>query len=125
MLILAGFITLGVNAARYYTGGEADFLECVGIFAAISLSVVITVFMEGKSAKAFETLSRIGEDAQVRAMRNGEIKMIPQKDVVAGDILYIETGDKLPADGRLLESAAPMADESALTGESMPRVATG
>lgn len=120
MLILAGFITLGVNAARYYTGGEADFLECVGIFAAISLSVVITVFMEGKSAKAFETLSRIGEDAQVRAMRNGEIRMIPQKDVVAGDILYIETGDKLPADGRLLESTALMADESALTGESMP-----
>lgn len=120
MLILAGVITLGVNIARYFTGGEADFIECVGIFAAIALSTVITVVMEGRSAKAFDTLSRIGEETGIRVLRGGEIQLLPQKEIVAGDILYIETGDKLPADARLIESTALTADESALTGESMP-----
>lgn len=120
MLLIAAFITLGVNIARAVTGGEADFLECVGIFVAISLSVVITVIMEGKSAKAFETLSKIGEETPVKVIRDGGVCLIPQKEVVTGDILCVETGDKLPADGRILESVELMADESALTGESMP-----
>ena len=120
MLVIAAVITLGVNVARYVTGGEADFLECIGIFVAISLSVVITVVMEGRSAKAFETLSRIGEDIPVKVIRDGKVCLIPRRDVVLGDILCVETGDKLPADGRLLESHELMADESALTGESMP-----
>lgn len=59
MLIAAGIIALVVNIIRSFTGGEADYLECVGVFAAIALSVVISVVMEGKSAKAFEALSKI------------------------------------------------------------------
>ncbi|SHJ39866.1 calcium-translocating P-type ATPase, PMCA-type [Parasporobacterium paucivorans] len=120
MLIIAAIITLGVNIARYFRSGNADFIECLGIFAAISLSVIITVVMEGRSAKAFEALSKINEDTQVRLIRNGEIQLIPQKDIVVGDIVYVETGDKLPADGRLLEGIALSADESSLTGESLP-----
>lgn len=120
MLLIAAFITLGVNIARAMTGGEDDFLECVGIFVAISLSVIITVIMEGKSAKAFETLSKIGEETPVKVIREGHVCLIPQREVVTGDILCVETGDKLPADGRILESMELMADESALTGESMP-----
>ena len=57
MLIAAGLIALAVNIVRQVTGGEADFLECVGVFVAIDLSVVISVVMEGRSAKAFEALS--------------------------------------------------------------------
>lgn len=120
MLIAAAIITLGVNIVRAATGGEADFLECLGIFIAIALSVSITVIMEGRSAKAFEALSQMGEDIQVKVIRDGEIQLIAQKDLVVGDILYVETGNKLPADGRLLESTDLMSDESALTGESMP-----
>ena len=120
MLIAAAIITLGVNIARAATGGEADFLECVGIFIAIALSVSITVIMEGRSAKAFETLSKIGEDTQIKVIRDGEVQLIAQKEIVVGDILCVETGNKLPADGRLLESTGLMADESPLTGESMP-----
>ncbi len=120
MLISAAVIALAVNITLAVTGGEADFLECVGIFVAISLSVVITVIMEGKSAKAFEALSKINEDTLVKVIRNGETQLIPQKDVVVGDIICIETGDKLPADGRLLESASLNVDESSLTGESVP-----
>lgn len=122
LLILAGVIALGVNIAHYFTGGEANFLECIGIFAAISLSVAITVVMEGRSAKAFEALSKMNEDILVKVVRSGKVQMIPQDEVVVGDILYVETGDKLPADGRLLESTDLQSDESALTGESMPAV---
>lgn len=120
MLVLAGIIALAVNTILAATGGEADFLECAGIFAAISLSVIITVVMEGKSAKAFEALSKINQDTQVKVIRGGKVSLIPQKEIVVGDILCVETGDKLAADGRLLESNALQADESSLTGESLP-----
>ncbi|WP_308367312.1 HAD-IC family P-type ATPase [Clostridium sp. LY3-2] len=120
MLIVAGLIALGVNVSRGLTGGEADYLECFGIFMAISLSVIITVIMEGKSAKAFEALSKINNDTLVKVIRNDEVLLIPQVEIVVGDIVVIETGDKLPADGRLISSTSLMVDESALTGESMP-----
>lgn len=61
MLIMAWLIALGVNIFQSVTGGVADYLECVGIFVAILLSVIISVVMEGKSAKAFEALSRISD----------------------------------------------------------------
>lgn len=120
MLIAAGSIALGVNVFRGATGGEADYLECVGIFTAISLSVAISVVMEGRSAKAFEALAEIGNNVRVRALRDGGTVMLDQDEVVVGDILLLSTGDKLPADGRLLESTEISADESALTGESVP-----
>lgn len=120
MLIFAAIITLVVNITRYFTGGEYNFLECVGIFAAIALSVVITIITEGKSAKAFEALNKINEDTLIKVIRNGEPQLITQKEIVVGDIIMIETGDKIVADGRLLSSNDLSVDESALTGESLP-----
>lgn len=120
MLIFAAIITLAVNITRYFTGGEYNFLECAGIFAAIFLSVAITIVTEGKSAKAFEALSKINEDTLIKVLRDGEPQLIPQKDIVIGDILLIETGDKIVADGRLISGNDLSTDESALTGESLP-----
>ena len=120
MLIFAAVITLAVNITRYFRGGEYNFLECVGIFAAISLSVVITIITEGKSAKAFEALNKINEDTLIKVIRNGEPQLVTQKEIVVGDIIMVETGDKIVADGRLLESNDLAVDESALTGESLP-----
>lgn len=120
MLIFAACITLAVNITRYFTGGEYNFLECAGIFAAIILSVAITIITEGKSAKAFEALNRLNEDTLVKVIRGGEPQLIAQKDIVVGDILMVETGDKIVADGRLLDSNDLSVDESALTGESLP-----
>ena len=120
MLIGAGIIALCVNIFRAVSGGEADFLECVGIFLAISLSVIISVVMEGRSAKAFEALSKISENTVVKAVRDGKTLMLCQQEIVVGDILLLTTGDKVPADGRLLESSGLSADESMLTGESVP-----
>ena len=120
MLIAAGLIALAVNIVRRVTGGEADFLECVGVFVAIALSVVISVVMEGRSAKAFEALSKINADMTVRAVRDGQTVTLQSALLAVGDVVLLSAGDKVPADGRLLESTALQVDESALTGESFP-----
>ena len=120
LLVFAAFIALFVNIANAAAGGETDVLKVIGIFTAISLSVGITVAMEGKSAKAFEALNKINDDIVVKAKRNGNAVILNQRDIVTGDILLLSTGDKIPADGRLLESTDLAADESSLTGESLP-----
>lgn len=120
MLIFAGIIAVAVNSIAYFNGEHTDFLECLGIFIAISLSITITIVMEGKSAKAFEALNKINEDIRVKVIRDGNIEIINQKDLLVGDIAFIETGNKLSADGRLIESVSLNIDESSLTGESEP-----
>ncbi len=120
LLIFAGIIALSVNIYRGYMGGETDYLECVGIFIAILLSVGISVAMEGKSAKAFEALSKMSDNVFIKVIRNNKIQLLAQQEIVVGDILLLSFGDKIPADGRLLESHDLSVDESALTGESLP-----
>lgn len=120
LLIIAEIIALGVNIFHAATGGEADFLECVGVFIAIALSVTISVVMEGKSAKAFEALSRMSDNVTIKVLRNGNIILINQQDIVVGDIILLATGDKIPADARLLYTNSLAVNESALTGESVP-----
>lgn len=120
MLMAAGGIALLVNIIRAVTGSETDFLECIGVFAAILLSIAITVSMEGKSARAFEALNQLNEDTQVKVLREGRVLQLHQKEIVAGDILSLSAGDKIPADGRLLESMELTVNESVLTGESLP-----
>ncbi len=118
LLIVAALITVGVNLVTYFTEGHADWIECVGIFGAILLSVIITVVMEGRSAKAFEELNKMSSDVTVKVLRSGERLMLPVSELAVGDIVYLATGDKIPADGRLIESTDLMVDESMLTGES-------
>ncbi len=118
MLLGAAAITLIVNFIRLYTGAQTEFIECIGIFAAIFLSVGVTVVMEGKSEEAFTALSRINEDIRIKVLRSGQIMEIPQEDLVVGDIVELAVGDSIPADIRILSSSALRTDESALTGES-------
>ena len=120
MLIIAAIITLGVNFIRYFNYGEVEFIESIGIFAAISLAVAITVIMEGRSEKAFEALNKIKEDIKVKVIRCGNISLIHQQELVVGDIVQFEMGDRIPVDGRLIEAVALNVDESSLTGESLP-----
>lgn len=120
LLIVSAIITLIVNFIHYFTYKTADFVEGIGIFGAISLAIAITVIMEGKSQKAFEALNKIKQDISVKVIRNGKVLVIPQQQLVVGDIVLFETGDKIPVDGRLIDSADLSVDESSLTGESMP-----
>lgn len=120
LILLFGFIiAFGTNIGKFFKSGDADFLECFGILFAIILSVGITLFMEGSSQKAFKALNSIYDNVQVKAIRDGKIVIIRQTDVAVGDVLLLESGDKIVADGRIIESSSLRIDESALTGESV------
>lgn len=119
ILLVAAIITIGINIYKYFIGLHAEFTESIGIVVAISLSVGIQILMEGKSEKAFDALNNINEDIRVKVLRNGNMDYINKNDVVVGDIVKIETGDKAPADGRLIEGSDLKVDESMLTGESI------
>ncbi|MCQ2914553.1 MAG: calcium-translocating P-type ATPase, PMCA-type [Alphaproteobacteria bacterium] len=119
MLEIAALIAFGINYARGLNGQPTEYIECVGIVVAIFLSVSISLIMEGRSAKAFDALNKIKDDIFVKVSRNNEIKLINQKDLVVGDIVFIETGAKVPADGRLIFSQDLQIEEASLTGESV------
>ena len=120
LLFFAWIITIAVNIVNVTQGEAFDIYECVGIFVAIAVSVVLTVAMEGRSAKAFEELNKIKEGVEIKAVRGGVVQYVPQQELVAGDVVFLETGNRVAADGRLLESTDLFADESSLTGESAP-----
>lgn len=120
IILLFGFcMALGTNVGKYLKSGQADFTECFGILFAVLLSVCITLIMEGGSQKAFDVLNRVYDNVAVRVIRGGKTLIISQKDVCVGDVVFIESGQKVVADGRLIESNSLLVDESALTGESV------
>ncbi len=119
IILLFGFVlALGTELGKFLKTGNGDFLECLGILLAIILSVSITLIMEGSSERAFNALTKIYDNISVRAVRNGKIIILSQTDVAVGDVLLLDVGDKIVADGRLLESNSLTIDESTLTGES-------
>ncbi|MBR2384735.1 MAG: calcium-translocating P-type ATPase, PMCA-type [Clostridia bacterium] len=118
ILEFAWVVTLGVNVGKQLKNGSGDFLECVGILLAVALSASLTLIMEGKSQRAFEMLGKVYDKISVKVIRDGVITLIPKEQVVCGDVLLVETGDKIVADGRVIESNQLKIDESMLTGES-------
>ena len=96
---------------------EGDFLETLGIFLAIILATTIGFYFERDAAKKFDVLTTLGEEQPVKVRRNGKTTTVARKDVVPGDLMVIEVGDEIPADGVLLQSADLQIDESSLTGE--------
>lgn len=119
ILIFALLITVGVNIGNYLGGSEVDFFEPIGIFLSICVSVGLTVFMERKSEKAFETLKNITDNISVSVLRDGEKRIVSSSDVCVGDILFVDAGEKVVADCLILNSDGLEADESTLTGESV------
>ncbi len=120
ILEFAWVITVGVNIGKFLKSGQGDILECIGILVAILISAFLTVIMEGRSEKAFETLGKVYEKISVKVIRDGKTTIINREEVVVGDVVILETGDKIIADGRLFESKDFSVDESMLTGESKP-----
>ena len=102
ILEVAFIITIGVNVGKLIKGLETDFYECIGILFSIALSVTLTVIMEGKSQKAYETLGGINKLAPVKVTRNGKVTVISQNLLAVGDILHLEAGDKIYADARII-----------------------
>lgn len=119
LILLFGFcLAFGTSFGTFLKTGEADFIESIGILLAIFLSVCITMVMEGSSEKAFLALNMLYDRNAVRVLRGSNILFVPQNQIVVGDVLILESGDKIVADCRLIESNDLTTDESALTGES-------
>lgn len=118
ILEIAFIIMIGVNVGKSLKGYEIDYFECAGILFSILLSIALTVVMEGKSQKSFEMLNLAYGSAYVKALRNGKITLIKQSELVRGDVVYVESGDKIYSDARIIKSVGLKTDESALTGES-------
>ena len=83
---------------------ENEYAETIGIIAAILLATGIGFFFEYDANKKFDLLNAVNEETLVKVIRNGRVQEIPRKDVVVGDIIVLETGEEIPADGELLEA---------------------
>lgn len=111
VLLVAAFFSLIISVV------ENEYAETVGIIAAILLATGIGFFFEYDANKKFDLLNAVNEETLVKVIRNGHIQEIPRKDVVVGDIVVLETGEEIPADGELLEAISLQVNESNLTGE--------
>lgn len=98
---------------------EHDFIETIGIFLAIFLATTVGFYFERDAAKKFNVLTAMSDDQMVKVRRDGKVVEIARHDVVVGDVVLIETGDEVPADGQLFEANSLQIDESSLTGEPL------
>ena len=96
---------------------ENEYAETIGIIAAILLATGIGFFFEYDANKKFDLLNAVNEETLVKVIRNGHVQEVPRKDVVVGDVVILETGEEMPADGTLLEAVSLQVNESNLTGE--------
>lgn len=119
ILLIAGVLSIGISCYEFWGlhEGAETFFEPVGIFVAILLATGIAFIFELKADKQFSVLNQVNDDEMVEAIRNGNTTSIKKKDVVVGDIVVLNTGEEIPADGELLEAITLNVDESSLTGE--------
>ena len=121
ILLVAGALSIGISLYEYYGLGESAgvFFEPVGIFIAILLATGLAFVFEMKADREFALLNQVNDDEPYQVIRNGSVTKVPKKDIVVGDIVLLNTGEEIPADGKLLEAVTLNVDESTLTGEPM------
>lgn len=119
ILLVAAALSIGIAFYEYFGLGHdaTAFLEPIGILLAVVLATGLAFIFETKADREFDILNKVNDDEPVRVIRNGQSQQIPKRDVVAGDVVMIGTGDEIPADGTLIDAVALMVDESSLTGE--------
>ncbi len=111
ILLVAAFISLILAFI------EKNYMETIGIFVAVFLATTVGFYFERDAAKKFNLLTALSEEQPVKVRRNGKVMEIPRHDVVVGDIVLVEVGDEVPADGELIVCNDLQINESALTGE--------
>ncbi|MDR1140195.1 MAG: HAD-IC family P-type ATPase, partial [Planctomycetaceae bacterium] len=99
---------------------DASFIDSVGIFLAVALATLAGFFSELKSAREFDLLNKVKEDIRIKVLRNGQMTEISINNLVVGDIVHLDLGDKIPADGVVLDALGLLIDQSVMTGESVP-----
>ena len=113
VLLIAAFFSLIISFI------ENEYAETIGIFFAIFLATGIGFYFEYDAGKKFDLLNAVSEETPVTVVRNGKIHEIPRKDIVVGDIIILNTGEEIPADGTLINAVSLQVNESNLTGELM------
>ncbi len=116
IILLAAAAVSGVLAAMEPDG---EFVDVIIILAVVIINAVLGVYQESKAEKAIEALQEMSA-ATSKVLRDGKVQIIHSEDLVVGDVVLLEAGDAVPADGRILESASLQIEEAALTGESVP-----
>ena len=111
ILLVAAFVSLILAFI------EKNFMETIGIFVAVFLATTVGFYFERDAAKKFNLLTALSEEQPVKVRRNGKVMEIPRHDVVVGDVVLVEVGDEVPADGELIVSNDLQMNESTLTGE--------
>ena len=111
ILLVAAFVSLILAFI------EKNFMETIGIFVAVFLATTVGFYFERDAAKKFNVLTALSEEQPVKVRRNGKVMEIPRHDVVVGDVVLVEVGDEVPADGELIVCNDLQMNESALTGE--------
>ena len=115
IVLLAAALVSGITA--FYAG--ESFADVIIILAVVVINAVLGVYQESKAEKAIEALQKMSA-AVSRVYRDGKIQSIKSEELVVGDVILLEAGDAVPADGRILECASMKVEEAALTGESVP-----
>ena len=132
ILLVAAVVSLVLSLVKN------DYIETIGIIAAVILATTVGFFFERDAARKFDVLTQLGEEQLVKVMRsltpnpspkgegnfkgegnNNAVIEVPRREVVVGDVVIVETGDEVPADGRLIEATDLQVDESSLTGETL------
>lgn len=111
VLLIAAMFSLLISVI------EKEYAETIGIFFAIFLATGIGFYFEYDASKKFDLLNAVNEETAVKVLRNGKVREVPRKDIVVGDIIMLETGEEVPADGELIEAISMQINESNLTGE--------
>lgn len=119
ILLVAGLLSIGISFYEYFGlhEGTQVFFEPVGIFIAILLATGLAFFFEEKANRAFSILNQVNDDEAVEVIRNGNTTKVAKREIVVGDLVLLDTGADVPADGELLEAVSLNVDESTLTGE--------
>lgn len=119
ILLVAGALSIGISCYEFWGLHQAAdvFFEPAGIFIAILLATGMAFYFERKADKEFALLNQVNDEEPVQVIRDGHATTVARKDVVVGDIVILNTGEEIPADGELLEAVSLNIDESTLTGE--------
>ena len=119
ILIVAAVISGALSVYHMTKGEEGEFVDVIIIIAVVLINAVLGVLQESKAEKAIEALQKMSA-ATSKVIRDGKLIAVPSEELVVGDIVILEAGDAVPADGRIIECASMKVEEAALTGESVP-----
>ncbi|MBP6713942.1 MAG: cation-translocating P-type ATPase [Aliarcobacter sp.] len=120
ILLIAIVLSLIISGYKFYSTGHFEWYEPVGVIVAVLLATYIGFINTWKAMKQFDVLNQVNNDIKVIVIRNGYVTEVPKTQIVVGDVVILETGAEIPADGDILEATSLQVNESKLTGESVP-----